>query len=137
MSNQLKPCPFCRNADEDEFSVGNGWLICDSCGAYFEGVADDHWNTRPIEDDLRARLAAAEERVVVVERQRDVLYDALIIDLACLEAAERERGEATEALRILVHWYDQDGRVDESWWQHARELLNPALRDEEENRDDG
>lgn len=31
--------------------------------------------------------------------------------------------EVFEALSIIVHWHDKDGRVDESWWQAARDVI--------------
>jgi hypothetical protein len=59
MSN-LEPCPFCgsKNIDESKTAV-----MCDVCTAWIEIVpgspADsrDHWNNRPIEEELRSELA--------------------------------------------------------------------------------
>jgi hypothetical protein len=76
MSEELKPCPWCngeayafpvldRNGEHDGFSV-----LCFGCDASIETYASKEkaifaWNTRPIEDALRAErdaaLAEAEE----------------------------------------------------------------------------
>lgn len=64
----LKPCPFCGGKefifDEDCFrAIG---LIC-SCGASssrsrIDGEVEKEWNTRPIEDALRAEIAALKQQ---------------------------------------------------------------------------
>ena len=63
---ELKPCPFCggESFDDtwpDDFGVLSGSIACD-CGARgieldcdnkTKGELIDHWNTRPVEDELR------------------------------------------------------------------------------------
>lgn len=56
MSNELKPCPFCGNTDEDNFSIPDLERVsCDVCGAVgpFDG-ADPiaAWNKRAKEEAL-------------------------------------------------------------------------------------
>lgn len=53
MSDKLKPCPFCGNTIIIT-RTGEGHT-CNRCGSV--GYWD--WNTRPIEDELRSQLAAA------------------------------------------------------------------------------
>ena len=71
MSDQtLKPCPFCGHAAQTVVSFGepvagcvNG--VCDLCDT--EWLDEEAWNTRPVEDALRAendRLRAAIEAAV-------------------------------------------------------------------------
>ncbi len=71
MSEELKPCPWCngeayafpvldRNGEHDGFSV-----LCFGCDASIETYASKEkaifaWNTRPIEDALRAKVAYLE-----------------------------------------------------------------------------
>jgi uncharacterized Zn finger protein (UPF0148 family) len=60
--NTLKPCPFCG---EQVFtplvsSLDNGYTRCSSCGATMQRR---RWQTRPIEEDLRKRIAELEELV--------------------------------------------------------------------------
>ena len=57
MSEELRPCPFCGSLNIREPENENGWL-CVKCGS--ERFGD--WNTRPIEDDLRKRIAELEEK---------------------------------------------------------------------------
>lgn len=71
MSDDLKPCPFCRATGDRLGRRG----ICDSCGAWGPSATLAHgrrvaWNTRPVEDELRAevdRLREAIRRVPVDE----------------------------------------------------------------------
>jgi len=59
--NELKPCPFCGGEvhriggdDEDTHDIE-----CNNSCAYIfydVSVGNDWWNTRPIEDELRARI---------------------------------------------------------------------------------
>ena len=71
--NELKPCPFCGGTNICT-EKGINLNYCDSCSAE---ANIEHWNTRPIEDDLRARIAELEaesERFTVhsdIERQDD------------------------------------------------------------------
>jgi len=73
MSEILRPCPFCGSADI-RTEPGINLNYCDKCSAE---ANIEHWNTRPIEDALRARIAELEaenERFTVhsdIERQDD------------------------------------------------------------------
>ncbi len=63
--SELKPCPFCGKentvAGSTERMILGWWYACEDC---FEnrkgGVHEDRWNTRPIEDELRKRIAELE-----------------------------------------------------------------------------
>ena len=70
MSEILKPCPFCG---EQVFtplvaSLDDGYTRCGLCGAKMQ---HRRWQTRPIEDDLRKRIAE-------LERDFDMLFRAVI-----------------------------------------------------------
>ena len=56
---ELKPCPFCGSADI-RTEPGINLNYCDKCSAE---ANIEHWNTRPIEDALRARIAELEEEI--------------------------------------------------------------------------
>ena len=57
--SELKPCPFCGSADI-RTEPGINLNYCDKCSAE---ANIEHWNTRPIEDALRARIAELEEEI--------------------------------------------------------------------------
>ena len=84
MSEELKSCPFCGGESFYIKIMGNyekpHGIFCSKCdGAITEGRSEKQvvtiWNTRPIEDELRARIAELEaesERFTVhsdIERQ--------------------------------------------------------------------
>ena len=89
--SELKPCPFCGgNAYECDYTHPNGgdWYFvkCDVCDAksdeyHTQEVANNKWNTRPIEDALRAEV---EQLKADNSRMREVLdeiinaYDGII-----------------------------------------------------------
>lgn len=55
MSYELKPCPFCGGKTKD-----NGYIdTCPDCGI----PCPQTWNTRPIEDELRSRIADLEQQL--------------------------------------------------------------------------
>ena len=61
MSDELKPCPFCgsSNTTLDYYEISGPQelgtiVVCNDCGASAKSIVD--WNTRPIEDALRAQL---------------------------------------------------------------------------------
>ena len=62
--SEIKPCPFCGSTDiklHDEISHA---VWCQECFAEMPSIdiesAVELWNTRPIEDELRARIAELE-----------------------------------------------------------------------------
>lgn len=72
--SDLRSCPFCgrgkSQVDFDFYEItGKHWQVaCGRCGSHTgiyiekEGAAE-HWNHRPIEDQLRTQLQAANERI--------------------------------------------------------------------------
>ena len=84
--SELKPCPFCGKentvAGSTERMILGWWYACEDC---FEnrkgGVHEDRWNTRPIEDALRLRIAeleAAQRWIPVSERLPECEKDVLV-----------------------------------------------------------
>ena len=69
MTEELKPCPFCGREPlrESAFDGTHLFVGCESC-EISPGISDgghaiallSHWNTRPVEDALRARVAELE-----------------------------------------------------------------------------
>lgn len=68
MNDELKPCPFCGGFKAtiepvfiESFSTPRFCVICSDCGAdsqvdLGQSGAEECWNTRPIEDALRAEI---------------------------------------------------------------------------------
>jgi len=73
MSEKLKPCPFCGGTKICT-EKGINLNYCDNCSAESNV---ERWNTRPIEDDLRNRIAELEAEIdqlaahYATERQDD------------------------------------------------------------------
>ena len=57
MSEELRPCPFCGGTKICT-EKGINLNYCDNCSAESN---IEHWNNRPIEDALNARIAELEE----------------------------------------------------------------------------
>lgn len=73
--NTLKPCPFCGGAKIcTEKSININY--CDNCSAESN---IEHWNTRPIEDELKARIAELEAYIDELENPQSI-QDACICE---------------------------------------------------------
>lgn len=109
MSDELKPCPFCKSVDvcievDGNFALGK----CNNCGATsaifrldtsFDPLqriagARMKWNERPIEDELRKRAEAAKSDLRSNEIIRDRVEE--------LEAQRTNDNKLIEALYSAV-----------------------------------
>ena len=59
MSEELIPCPFCGESSRVEINTYTEQIVCGQCGAV---VYYKYWDTRPIEDELRKRIAELEAK---------------------------------------------------------------------------
>jgi hypothetical protein len=82
--SDLKPCPFCEGRQLKIVQGGNPWIwkyLCADCKSSSEGEDHhvpgyaerliDNWNTRPIEDKLRADLALAVKALETIAEWKD------------------------------------------------------------------
>lgn len=69
---ELKPCPFCGSEKLANYMTSNGAtnIYCVDCFEANDGRSINivAWNTRPIEDELNAKIAQ-------LEQERDILQD--------------------------------------------------------------
>lgn len=66
MTQELKPCPFCGGTDVSVCdSTTTRTAKCRSCVVY---IAIEKWNSRPIEDALRAEVARLRAELDVVRK---------------------------------------------------------------------
>ena len=78
-SNNLRPCPFCGGTKICT-EKGINLNYCDNCSAESN---IEHWNTRPIEDDLQNRIAELEvfiDQLIEAGENDDERWYALIRD---------------------------------------------------------
>lgn len=73
-TEQSRPCPFC-GSDAKESDQAKA-IYCSACFAGTSTYMDvryaaEHWNSRPIEDQLRTQLQAANERIERLEKVRE------------------------------------------------------------------
>ena len=83
MSKELRPCPFCGEKVTLDYRVmpnRKHWFItCDCCGMMYQDTLSqrkyvkDGWNSRPIEDNLIARIAELESMVERLIELGDVI----------------------------------------------------------------
>lgn len=69
MSEELKPCPFCGGSKV--FVNCTEYVKC-TCGA--SNGSDADWNTRPIEDALRAENEALQKAIAVLKQTFDAVH---------------------------------------------------------------
>ncbi len=100
--SELKSCPFCgRQPYESGGYVSCHTELCLANADYHEpaiGPITD-WNTRPIEDALRARAERAEKMV-----ERLIEVGERLRDYAILVSADHPMGDGQMALRDKSMW---------------------------------
>jgi len=112
--SELKACPFCGGEPrllyglEGEYAVGCSNDNCEFCG---EDSRDNQkvitqWNTRPIEDALRAELATAQAEV---ERLRGIIRNVENLGFdwpggECRECCDSHPGEEHEPACSFYQW---------------------------------
>lgn len=73
--SELKPCPFCgwEFAEHAWNEFGEEYRVCDQCGAS-SGTVDSKWDwqSRPIEDALRKRIAELEGEIDQLTAHSDI-----------------------------------------------------------------
>ena len=72
--SELKACPFCGDSELVNSSLYEGHVFCTNCGA---DMHVDIWQSRPIEDGLRAELARLTAELAELRERFDVTDDLL------------------------------------------------------------
>lgn len=109
MSDELKPCPFC--GQPNKLHKGNCYLMR-YYGVDDQAVMRRMWNTRPVEDQLRADLAAAQQRIAALE---EALSVRVAIDDTNRTLAEDWKqmcraARAAEKRGLGLDWWDDNGK---------------------------
>ena len=89
--SELKPCPFCGSPaySYHDNCIDFAGVKCNLGGCVCADIliTENNWNTRPIEDDLRKRIAE-------LERDFDMLFRAVI-------AASKQSRKNTQTQTIV------------------------------------
>lgn len=107
MPDEMKmlPCPFCGSDADISAVSSDDDPHCFICGF---SVFRETWNTRPIEDTLRAENARLKAQIAEAQKGSITLSEVLIADAYQIEIDQlKARLEAAEAL--LSDVYDNTG----------------------------
>jgi hypothetical protein len=117
--SELKPCPFCgKEQSEKNFFSCDGYPQACGCWetTHTGEEACEVWNTRPIEDALRAEIARLKEENHALDQiNRDIQTAAAHLDEVSAELAETracllERNIELKAAKSMV---------DQLWQEHS------------------
>jgi hypothetical protein len=117
-NESLRPCPFC--GDTEALHVDSAaWVGCD-CGSVAGPSACGKsgrafWNTRPIEDRLRAELGRAEQELSLYENVgswQNLLAQKQELSLVRAANRELEKDHAQAMALVLAH----EGRIENQVW---------------------
>ena len=101
--SELKPCPFCGGTKICT-EKGINLNYCDNCSAESNV---EHWNTRPIEDALKARIAKLEaENAGLKER-------VAMLDVTAVFKSLGEMRYIEQTNRLHTRIAELEGLVDE------------------------
>ena len=119
MSEELRPCPFCGGTKICT-EKGINLNYCDNCSAESNV---EHWNTRPIEDALNARIAELEKDLSNKEIEYTDLWDdalalqariaeleAEIYQLTANDATERQDDKSPNDTQTPTIVYGKEGQ---------------------------
>ena len=103
MSEELRPCSFCGGTKICT-EKGINLNYCDNCSAESNV---EHWNTRPIEDALNARIAELEaENAGLKER-------VAMLDVTAVFKSLGEMGYIEQTNKLHTRIAELEGLVDE------------------------
>ncbi len=121
--NALKPCPFCGGTKICT-EKGINLNYCDNCSAESNV---EHWNTRPIEDALRARIAELEEKQrwrVVADGELPEVYRDEDGDFIRFLVCEGDGGYPFIAMYNGINWWAGIFVPDITHWMPLPESPN-------------
>ena len=120
-ATELKPCPLCGEESAVGYSTGFKRVRCNSCFCGTEPSIEgpekaiSRWNTRPIEDSLRAEAQERDRKIAAqaeeIERLREVL------------------GEILNVLRIHAPGTPLNNHAFDSLGVRARAALKPESKE--------
>ena len=106
--SELKPCPFCGHKDIG--ATDDGYAVCAYCEARMDvDTSNVSWNTRPIEDALRAEVERLNGRFdtahqVIAHRENECAM--LRAEVAALQADCRKLEMAKAEAEALAMSYE-------------------------------
>lgn len=103
MSEELKPCPFCGGRGVESIVVGIKAIMCENANCSMGAMEVDEWNTRPIEDVLKAANVTASQIIADLQEENDALKSSVSNLLATIHqdggAFETENGTDAACVR--------------------------------------
>lgn len=132
--DDLRPCPFCGSKPIMEISedVRLGIIelancVCRNCGAsspliqvrstpYFEVRMQKLWNTRPLEDALRAELETARARIAELELLYQMAQGRIELGDKLVAEQAKKLDAASDLLESISRWFYKNVGMPTPMW---------------------
>ena len=142
-SSELRPCPFCGSEARADDIIGR-YVYCPNADCHLwrlegEEIERDEWNTRPLEDALRAQHVAEmaakvealewrDKEICTIRKQLEVMNNYHAVAVVELAKADNKLDIAVEALERLASG-DYRQTTSKVYWQVAEEALAKIRKD--------
>lgn len=140
---ELKPCPFCGGNDIRPSQDFDECVVCERCGSHIE---EEMWDSRPIEDELRASRDVWKKKLVnmaasnvCLRAENEALHNEVsrlkngyaVISLS--EEVGRYAAKLEKAKEGLISIKGKNSKLSDCWLE-VMEIARQTLKDIEEEK---
>jgi hypothetical protein len=130
MTEELKPCPFCGKPAYTECVDDGCYAMCPNIECEFAGTGSQKaWNTRPIEDALRAELEAVKVELQQANSETTAAREALDKATDRMSAEFARLAEELQQAREAQRWIPVSERLPESETENRATFMIAGIID--------